>query len=49
MTSPAGEPASPFHDLDVFTALPRLSGLTLSPDGQRLVTTVAARDPKGTG
>ena len=49
MTSPAGEPASPFLDLDVFTALPRLSGLTLSPDGQRLVTTVATRDPKGTG
>ena len=42
-------PATPFHDLDAFTALPRVAGLTLSPDGARLVTTVATRDAKGTG
>ena len=42
-------PDTPFHDLDAFTALPRVAGLTLSPDGARLVTTVAARDAKGTG
>lgn len=42
-------PDTPFHDLDAFTALPRVAGLTLSPDGARLVTTVATRDAKGTG
>ncbi|QCP06863.1 S9 family peptidase [Micrococcus luteus] len=47
--TPAPTPATPFHDLDAFTALPRVSGLTLSPDGTRLVTTVATRDAKGTG
>jgi dipeptidyl aminopeptidase/acylaminoacyl peptidase len=35
-------------DLDAFLALPRLSGLVLSPDGNRLVTTVATLDPKRT-
>ncbi|MDO5633903.1 MAG: prolyl oligopeptidase family serine peptidase [Micrococcus sp.] len=38
-----------FHDLDQFVAQPRLSGLTLSPDGTRLVTTVATLNAKGTG
>ena len=33
-------------DLDAFQALPRLAGLALSPDGSRLVTSVAALDPK---
>jgi dipeptidyl aminopeptidase/acylaminoacyl peptidase len=33
-------------DLDAFQAVPRLSGLALSPDGTRLVTTVATLDPK---
>ncbi|HUG85206.1 MAG TPA: prolyl oligopeptidase family serine peptidase, partial [Euzebya sp.] len=33
--------ATPFHDLDAFIALPRVSGLAISPDGTRLVTTVA--------
>ncbi len=32
---------SPLADLDAFLALPRLSGLALSPDGTRLVTSVA--------
>jgi dipeptidyl aminopeptidase/acylaminoacyl peptidase len=34
-------------DLDAYLALPRLTGLALSPDGARLVTTVATLDPKG--
>ena len=33
-------------DLDAFQALPRLTGLALSPDGTRLVTSVAELDPK---
>ncbi|MCM3660455.1 prolyl oligopeptidase family serine peptidase [Georgenia satyanarayanai] len=33
---------TPFHDLDDYIALPRLGGLAISPDGQRLVTTVSA-------
>jgi len=32
---------TPFHDLPDFLTLPRLAGLALSPDGKRLVTTVA--------
>ncbi|AQT79461.1 S9 family peptidase [Mycolicibacterium litorale] len=32
---------SPFGDLDAYLALPRISGLAMSPDGSRLVTTVA--------
>ncbi|GAA5161589.1 S9 family peptidase [Ornithinimicrobium tianjinense] len=42
-------PASVFHDLAHYVAVPRLSGLTLSPDGSRLVTTVATLNRKGTG
>jgi len=30
-----------FHDLDEYIALPRMSGLVLSPDGSRLVTQVS--------
>ncbi|NYE96074.1 dipeptidyl aminopeptidase/acylaminoacyl peptidase [Psychromicrobium silvestre] len=45
----AAKPETPFHDLDHYLAIPRLSGLTLSPDGKRLVTTVATLDPKKTG
>jgi dipeptidyl aminopeptidase/acylaminoacyl peptidase len=41
--------AGPFHDLDAYIALPRLGGLVLSPDGSRLVTTVASLNPKGNG
>ncbi|MCU1586924.1 MAG: peptidase [Frankiales bacterium] len=35
-----------FGDLAAFQALPRLSSLALSPDGTRLVTSVATLDPK---
>jgi dipeptidyl aminopeptidase/acylaminoacyl peptidase len=48
-TSPAvdaGVAATPFHDLESYIALPRLAGLALSPDGTRLVTTVATLDAK---
>jgi len=34
-----------FGDLDRYLALPRLSGLALSPDGTRLVTAVSVLDP----
>ena len=40
--------ATPFHDLDAYVALPRLSGLVLSPDGTRLVTAVQTLDRKRT-
>ena len=39
---------TPFHDLDDYVAIPRLSGLVLSPDGTRLVTAVATLDAKRT-
>ncbi len=38
----------PFDDLDAFLALPRASGLALSPDGSRLVASVATLDPERT-
>ena len=41
-------PATPFHDLDHYVSIPRLSGLALSPDGTRLVTAVATLNGKGT-
>jgi dipeptidyl aminopeptidase/acylaminoacyl peptidase len=50
-TPSAAEPgvaATPFHDLDAYVALPRVGGLALSPDGTRLVTTVATLNPKRT-
>ncbi|WP_166905444.1 S9 family peptidase [Mycobacterium sp. DL440] len=37
-----------FDDLDNYLALPRMSGLALSPDGSRLVTTVSTLNDKGT-
>lgn len=46
--APADEPPTPFHDLDAYVALPRLSGLALSPDGERLVTAVATLDVERT-
>ncbi|MBO3089592.1 S9 family peptidase [Cellulomonas dongxiuzhuiae] len=52
MTTPPGgdvPAATPFHDLDAYVALPRLSGLVLSPDGTRLVTAVQTLDRKRTG
>ena len=39
---------TPFHDLAAFTALPRCSGLVLSPDGTRLVVGVTTLDTDGT-
>src|SRR5688572_2714625 len=41
------QPATPFHDLDHYLAIPRVSGLALSPDGKRLVTTVSTLNSKG--
>jgi len=40
-------PPSPFHRVADFIALPRLGGLALSPDGTRLVTSVATLDAEG--
>ncbi|GAA4427413.1 S9 family peptidase [Georgenia halophila] len=40
--------STPFHDLDEYVALPRLAGLTLSPDGTRLVTGVSVLDDDAT-
>ncbi|WP_152363658.1 alpha/beta fold hydrolase [Microlunatus speluncae] len=42
-------PATPFHDLDAYIALPRLASLALSPDGGRLVAGLSVPDEKGTG
>ncbi|MDW3214120.1 MAG: S9 family peptidase [Ilumatobacteraceae bacterium] len=38
---------TPFHRLDQFVAIPRLSGLALSVGGSRLVTSVATLDADG--
>jgi dipeptidyl aminopeptidase/acylaminoacyl peptidase len=38
----------PSFDLDAYLALPRVSGLALSPDGSRLVTSVSTVAPDGT-
>ncbi|MBW3638286.1 MAG: prolyl oligopeptidase family serine peptidase [Actinobacteria bacterium] len=38
----------PYDDLDAYLALPRISGLALSHDGTRLVTTVATLNAKST-
>ena len=40
--------STPFHELEQFVAIPRVSGLVLSPDGSRLVTSVATLDAKAT-
>jgi len=45
---PTPTPPTPFHDLDAYVALPRMSGLALSPDGTRLVTAVSTLDAKRT-
>ncbi|HEY6646405.1 MAG TPA: S9 family peptidase, partial [Mycobacterium sp.] len=39
---------TPFDDLDEFLALPRVSGLAVSPDGSRVVTTIAELNDKRT-
>ena len=41
--------ASPWHDLDAYIATPRLTGLTLSPDGASLVVSVQGPDADVTG
>jgi dipeptidyl aminopeptidase/acylaminoacyl peptidase len=41
-------PSTPFHDLDAYIAIPRVSGLALSRDGTRLVTAVQTLDPERT-
>ncbi|WP_460358020.1 prolyl oligopeptidase family serine peptidase [Mycobacterium sp. ZZG] len=45
---PAATPSTVFHDLDRFLALPRVAALAVSPDGSRVVTTVAELDDKRT-
>jgi dipeptidyl aminopeptidase/acylaminoacyl peptidase len=40
--------ATPFDDLDDYIALPRVSGLAVSADGARLVTTIAELNDKNT-
>src|SRR5215475_5296628 len=39
---------TPFDDLDEFLALPRPSGLAVSPDGSRIVTLIAELNDKRT-
>ena len=39
---------APFGDVDDFIALPRVSGLAVSPDGSRVVTTVSELNDKRT-
>jgi dipeptidyl aminopeptidase/acylaminoacyl peptidase len=39
---------TPFDDLDQFLALPRASGLAVSPDGSRVVTSIAELNEKRT-
>ncbi|WP_084700115.1 S9 family peptidase [Streptacidiphilus anmyonensis] len=39
--SGATAPATPFHSLDAYLAVPRVGALELSPDGSRLVVSVA--------
>jgi dipeptidyl aminopeptidase/acylaminoacyl peptidase len=39
--------ATPFADLERYVRIPRLSGLVLSPTGDRLVTAVAELDGDG--
>src|SRR5271154_1402801 len=36
---------SPFHDLDDYVAIPRMTGLRLSPDGSWLAATVQSLSP----
>jgi dipeptidyl aminopeptidase/acylaminoacyl peptidase len=40
--------ATPFGDLDAYLALPRVSGLAVSPDCTRVVTTISELDDAGT-
>ncbi|MGN6441361.1 MAG: S9 family peptidase, partial [Arthrobacter sp.] len=45
---PDEQPLTPFHDLDHYLSIARVSGLALSPDVSRLVTTVSTLNGKGT-
>ncbi|MCX5386891.1 S9 family peptidase [Streptomyces sp. NBC_00083] len=47
MPETAGEPTA-FHDLSAFLATPRVTSLTLSPDGRRLVAAVQGLAADGT-
>jgi dipeptidyl aminopeptidase/acylaminoacyl peptidase len=40
--------STPFDDLDAYLALPRVSGLVVSPDGSRAATTIAELNEQGT-
>lgn len=40
--------STPFHDLDAFLDIPRISGLAVSPDGSRVVTTISTLNSKRT-
>lgn len=40
--------SSPWYDLDAYIALPRLGALALSPDGTRVMVSLAQPDPTGT-
>jgi dipeptidyl aminopeptidase/acylaminoacyl peptidase len=40
--------STPFDDLDTYFALPRVSGLAVSPDGSRVVTSIAEVNEKRT-
>src|SRR4051812_49575815 len=40
--------ATPFDELDEFLALPRASGLAVSPDGSRVVTSITELNDKRT-
>jgi dipeptidyl aminopeptidase/acylaminoacyl peptidase len=44
----AESPPTPFYDVDEFLALPRVSGLAVSPDGSRVVTSIAELNDKRT-
>jgi dipeptidyl aminopeptidase/acylaminoacyl peptidase len=46
--TPGEQPVTAFHDIDHYLSIPRVGGLTLSPDGKRLVTTVTTLNGKGT-
>jgi dipeptidyl aminopeptidase/acylaminoacyl peptidase len=39
---------TPFHDLDAYLSLPRVSGLAVSPDARRVVTMISEPGDKGT-
>jgi dipeptidyl aminopeptidase/acylaminoacyl peptidase len=43
-----GMTETPFSDLDEFLALPRVSGLAVSPDGSRVLTSIAELNDKRT-